>query len=191
MTCIHCFYEWSARVIDPKACPRCKSRQDVSPKSTGYVYIIRFDPGFIKIGFSADPLRRITMLEAASTARSRPDIALGTGKLIGTIEATPEDESALHQRFAKWLCPGTNEWFIDNPELLAEIATFPFVQARQQYSRVKTDPALVSAARSEQARAAWGKLSADERKARQQRLWAKRKAAGRDNPRTSEQIQGA
>jgi hypothetical protein len=43
--------------------------------------------------------------------------------------------------------------------------------------RARKPPAVVSAIRSAIARAAWGKLSADERKARQQRVWAKRKAA--------------
>ncbi len=43
--------------------------------------------------------------------------------------------------------------------------------------RARKPPAVVSAIRSAIARAAWGKLSADERKARQQRIWAKRKAA--------------
>ncbi len=43
--------------------------------------------------------------------------------------------------------------------------------------RARKPPAAVSAIRSAIARAAWGKLSSDERKARQQRVWAKRKAA--------------
>ncbi len=98
MTCRHCLYEWSARVDEPKACPRCKSRQDAPASGNG-------------------------------TARD--------------------------------------------------------------HTRARKPPAAVSAIRSAIARAAWGKLSADERKARQQRVWAKRKAAGRDNPRVPEQIQGA
>ena len=28
MKCIKCFYIWECRVIDPKACPRCKTRLD-------------------------------------------------------------------------------------------------------------------------------------------------------------------
>ncbi len=45
------------------------------------------------------------------------------------------------------------------------------------WGRARKPPAVVSAIRSAIARAAWGKLSAEERKARQQRVWAKRKAA--------------
>jgi len=26
--CIHCEYEWKARVEEPKSCPRCKKRLD-------------------------------------------------------------------------------------------------------------------------------------------------------------------
>ena len=28
MKCVKCGYEWDSRVQAPKACPRCKSRQD-------------------------------------------------------------------------------------------------------------------------------------------------------------------
>jgi len=26
--CIKCSYEWESRVVEPKACPRCKTRLD-------------------------------------------------------------------------------------------------------------------------------------------------------------------
>lgn len=32
MKCWKCEYEWEAKIENPKACPRCKSRQDIKPK---------------------------------------------------------------------------------------------------------------------------------------------------------------
>jgi hypothetical protein len=52
----------------------------------------------------------------------------------------------------------------------------PLVDTKDRWGRARKPPAVVSAIRSAIARAAWGKLSADERKARQQRVWAQRKA---------------
>lgn len=32
MKCIKCEYEWEPKVPNPKACPRCKKRQDAPKK---------------------------------------------------------------------------------------------------------------------------------------------------------------
>ncbi|MEK6923051.1 MAG: hypothetical protein AABX08_04590 [Nanoarchaeota archaeon] len=32
MKCLKCTYVWESRVKEPKACPRCKTRLDFTPK---------------------------------------------------------------------------------------------------------------------------------------------------------------
>jgi Meiotically up-regulated gene 113 len=67
---------------------------------TGLIYFIATSAGHIKIGYSANPDRRLKSLQTASSVPLR---------LIGTLPGTLKDEEALHARFAKYRVRG--EWF--------------------------------------------------------------------------------
>jgi hypothetical protein len=67
---------------------------------TGFVYAIGDGEGRVKIGWSADPLRRLVKL--------RSDCP-GEVKLLGVIEATKAQEAEAHELLAPWRVSG--EWF--------------------------------------------------------------------------------
>jgi DNA-binding XRE family transcriptional regulator len=67
---------------------------------TGFVYAIGDGEGRVKIGWSADPLRRLSKINSDCP---------GDAQLLGVIEATKEQETEAHELLAPWLVSG--EWF--------------------------------------------------------------------------------
>lgn len=67
---------------------------------SGFVYIIESASGFFKVGYSATPRKRLTML------RTSTHEAL---TLVGVIPGTIEHEKAIHTLLAPWRVE--REWF--------------------------------------------------------------------------------
>jgi len=68
---------------------------------SGFVYVVRNETsGLLKIGYTNDPSRRLTMLRTSS-----PDPLT----LLGTVAGTTEDEKALHDLLGRWRV--AREWF--------------------------------------------------------------------------------
>ena len=84
----------------------------MTDNSPGYVYFVqRITGGAIKIGFSRDVSERVKQLQTAI------EVPI---KVLGTIQARPEMETALHEVFAAWRLAG--EWF--EPDItLVDFAT--------------------------------------------------------------------
>lgn len=84
-------------------------------KGMSFVYFIRSEQsGFIKIGFSHDPQRRISEL-----ATSQPV------KLLGYFTGTKHTEANLHVRFAE--CRAHGEWFKPEAVLVAYLRDRGFI----------------------------------------------------------------
>lgn len=91
----------------PPSPPRCiQDRRD----GRTYVYFIGGDDTPIKIGFSAAPFERLSILQTAHWVRLRI-----LGKIVGTLD----DEREYHARFAGHRLEG--EWFARHPDILTEI----------------------------------------------------------------------
>lgn len=91
-----------------------RRRYRASSHGLGYIYAIRRrDLHEIKIGFAADPLVRLAVLQ---TAHARP---LEIAFLFATRSAAA-DEAKIHRRFAGYRLLG--EWFVASPEIEAWIA---------------------------------------------------------------------
>jgi len=95
---------------------RIKEREDARP---GTVYYLEVGD-FLKIGYTRDLWRRM---------REYPPNAV----LLAREEGTPDDERALHKRFAAYLESG-REWFRDAPEIRAHIEE---VRARSDQNGVQ------------------------------------------------------
>ena len=66
----------------------------------GYVYAIENSDGLVKIGWSSDPNRRLAKINSDTSSPCR---------MVGAIEGTREQESALHQLLSASSKHG--EWF--------------------------------------------------------------------------------
>lgn len=84
--------------------------QPRSPTVRGYVYFIRGGDA-IKIGYSVDPIMRLSQLQIGSSH---------TLELLGAIEGTEKTEGDLHEHFQDIQKLG--EWFHADPDLLTFIA---------------------------------------------------------------------
>lgn len=70
-------------------------------RNDGYVYFIEApEVGAVKIGYSEEPLRRLTELQPHSPVLLR---------LVFAVKGTYADERSLHERFAGWRIRG--EWY--------------------------------------------------------------------------------
>lgn len=77
-----------------------------------YVYFIRAESGFVKIGFASDPFARLRDFQTACWDRLA---------LLGIAKAGPGSlvERRLHMEFAA--CRIRGEWFILTPQLVDRI----------------------------------------------------------------------
>lgn len=78
---------------------------------TGYVYFARFDPGFVKIGYSADPVRRVGSLATSGNTIFPAEVNRASGRLVKVIPGNRETERGLHERFSSHRDVG--EFFVD------------------------------------------------------------------------------
>jgi hypothetical protein len=77
----------------------------------GYVYFAqRICDGAVKVGFSADPEKRMKSLQTAA----------GDIELIGYTGGGRWNEKRLHRRYAPWRISG--EWFMPDETLWRDIA---------------------------------------------------------------------
>ena len=84
-----------------------------------YVYFIECE-GYVKIGMSGNPERRLKSLQVSGNGTYAPKlIDLTTAKIIAVEDGGPERERELHQRFDS--SRYTGEWFTKTPELMAYI----------------------------------------------------------------------
>lgn len=76
-------------------------------------FIQEIEPPYrIKIGYSANPKKRIATL-AATLPQSI--------NILIVIDGTKEDEYWLHERWKEFRVEGKREWYYPYPELLEEI----------------------------------------------------------------------
>lgn len=66
----------------------------------GFVYAIGDETGRVKIGWSSDPLRRLTKIQSDCSAKA---------SLLGVVEATRLQESETHKLLSPWHIHG--DWF--------------------------------------------------------------------------------
>lgn len=68
--------------------------------SDGFVYVVESGSGLLKIGFTNDPRRRLTMLRTSSPERLT---------LLGVVPGTMAHEKAIHELLHPWQV--AREWF--------------------------------------------------------------------------------
>jgi len=81
---------------------------------TGYVYAIENAVGFVKIGWSTDPKRRLSKINSDTSSPC---------KLLGYVEGTLEQETALHRMLQSEV--EHREWFRRGPLLDHFISMLP------------------------------------------------------------------
>jgi DNA-binding transcriptional regulator YdaS (Cro superfamily) len=99
---------------------------------TGFVYAIGGDDGVVKIGWSADPFRRLTKIKTDCSSAVR---------LIGLIPATLRQEEEIKQLLEPWRVPGKGEWFYRGAiPVDAFVASLPRPGPRAVPVRWRSDP---------------------------------------------------
>ncbi len=84
---------------------------------TGWIYFIHCSPGFIKIGFSINPVQRQqTLINQTDTTIYPPNIRMVTAECLGIVKGTYALEKELHRMFAAYRTTG--EWFVATEEML-------------------------------------------------------------------------
>ena len=136
--------------------PELQTAQMGSPEpmesgSTGQIYFIETeDRKYIKIGYSVDPIKRMSRLGTL-----RPGgFAL---RIIGWMPGSPETERWLHHKFRDHRDNG--EWFRNSPALRAFIEVIGLVQPEAERSTMKKHAGAMA-----MVRARLKKLSPEERK---------------------------
>lgn len=99
---------------------------------TGFVYAIGDDGGRVKIGWSTNPLRRLTKLRSDCSRKV---------KLLGVIPATRQQEAQAHELFAAWR--ENREWYRLEGAVLAFVNMLPppaprLVHTRRRYHPIAT-----------------------------------------------------
>jgi hypothetical protein len=82
--------------------------------------------GFIKVGYSDDPVRRTARLFSSTSAYTAPRAAYearGSQELLGYIYGDKADERRLQQALDDYAVGC--EWFVDEPELRAYLSSLP------------------------------------------------------------------
>lgn len=97
-----------ARLIDPRA---AAERGDLQLETHHVYFIQRGKNGPVKIGYSKDPEKRLTILQTASSARLR---------LLAKLRGGARVEKILHEVLDEERVFG--EWFAPSPRLLRFIA---------------------------------------------------------------------
>lgn len=97
---------------------------------TGFIYAIESGDA-VKIGYAADPVRRVAELNTGCPSRHR---------LIGFIEGTQNQERRLHSSLRQWRRRG--EWFSKDGDVLNFLALLPPFKpkARKFVARPKSPP---------------------------------------------------
>jgi hypothetical protein len=80
--------------------------------------------GFVKVGFSRDPERRVARLFTSGSRYTAPRAAFearGTQTLLGTVAGSKNDERMLHLALDDYAAGC--EWFVDEPPLREYLAS--------------------------------------------------------------------
>lgn len=88
-----------------------KKHQRLCATKTGWIYFIRDEAGYIKIGYATNVSYRMNALQTASRQKLT---------LLARVPGSTLDEKALHRRFRAARVRG--EWFRPTPELRAYIS---------------------------------------------------------------------
>ena len=89
-------------------------------KNSGYIYVIQLgEHGPVKIGHSADPKKRIDMLQVG---------AAETVYLRALVAGAQPDEKALHRKYDEFRMRG--EWFHPSDDMLHELMRLPQVDPK-------------------------------------------------------------
>lgn len=98
-----------------------------------FVYFARFEPGYIKVGHSNQPERRIKYFQRSSY-RTPSEADLSSGVLLATIPGSPKDERNVQKILNPHAVSGTREWFHDNFDVRTAVSEF----SRQLPKRQRT-----------------------------------------------------
>lgn len=99
-----------------KTCRKCDPRADF-PKplsldtSDGFVYVLLLPDGMIKIGWSANVLKRMRSIARNHFNGANP-------VLLGVVRGSGELETRFHERFDQFRLAGTGERFMPDREIL-------------------------------------------------------------------------
>lgn len=88
------------------------------------VYFIRCE-GFVKIGISADPQKRLETIQRSGNGTLAPPINLAGSHIAATESGGRGRERELHRKFARLRVVG--EWFKEDDELRSYIDSLPAV----------------------------------------------------------------
>jgi hypothetical protein len=89
------------------------------PAISGFVYAIGASDGTVKLGWSADPMRRLAKMKSDCPSHLR---------LLGLIAATLDQEGELHSLFVPWRVRG--EWYRLEGPVLAFVEMLPLPKPR-------------------------------------------------------------
>jgi hypothetical protein len=91
----------------------CKRRAELRASGETFVYFVRDQSGYIKIGVSNNPERRLAAMQTSHAAPLT---------LLAVMPGTRFDEAGLHVRFSH--LRRTGEWFAPGKELMDYILAF-------------------------------------------------------------------
>ena len=83
-------------------------------ESESFVYFIEAGE-YIKIGYSRDPISRLSQIRKGGSAIAPEGLATGGARILAVEQGGMEQEKALHKRFAEYRAAG--EWFAKNDRL--------------------------------------------------------------------------
>ena len=78
-------------------------------ETSGYVYFAECEPGYVKIGYSTDPIRRLVSIRNTCSLLIPSDANLHTLRLIGVTPVNRYREGQIHRDLATHKVIG--EWF--------------------------------------------------------------------------------
>ena len=107
-------------------------------ETSGYVYFAECEPGYVKIGYSTDPIRRLVSIRNTCSLLIPPDANLHTLRLIGVTPVNRYREGQIHRDLATHKVIG--EWFRLTPASAGSLSAPPNSPKLRESTRKK--PAL-------------------------------------------------
>ena len=140
--CAECGHEWIKKqdTQDPKRCPNHKCRT-VDWRDRTFVYVFAADPGYIKVGWTAEPKQRLSCLRSIPGDRStrfQVDVDVKTIRPLMLMLGSKKLERFLHGELKAFRVDGTGEWYTTDAISKVESLNLPTIQWEMQEVTVAT-----------------------------------------------------